>query len=333
MPTKPRPTLAPRSAATLAGLRRGAALLALTFLAPVWGHGQAAAQQDIRMNRAIETLEAGHPVFGLFTENMSLANARALATSQLDFLFLDMEHSPFDMEKLRTFLLGMQDVRAVAAQGHPQMRVTPIVRIPMNGREPLQWAVKQVLDMGAFGVMVPFVDTRDEAMAVIQAMRYPQPRGSQIMEPLGQRGSSPGIATWLWGVNNYRDRADTWPLAPRGDLLAVLQIESPIGVENIEEIITVPGVGAIFIGPADLALQYGLPGNHPEVVAGIDRVLQACLRHNVPCGITTSAANVAERLEQGFRFVTVGYWGDAGISGGTAEALDIARRASGRSGG
>ncbi|TVR51674.1 MAG: aldolase [Gemmatimonadales bacterium] len=309
------------------------ALCAL-LLAPALNdaHG-ATAQQDVRMNRSVETLEAGHPVFGLFTANLSLQNARALATSQLDFLFIDMEHSPFDMQALQTFLLGMQDVRTVAQKGNPQMDVTPIVRVPMNGREPMQWAIKQVLDMGAFGIMVPFVDTGEEALAVIQAIRYPQPRGSQIMEPLGQRGSSPSIASWFWGVPDYRDRADTWPLNPRGDLLAVLQIESPLGVENIDEIITVPGVGAIFIGPADLSLQYGLPGNHPEVVAAIDRVLQACLQHNVPCGITTSAANVEARLEEGFRFVTVGYWGDAGISDGTSNALGIARRASGRDGG
>ena len=303
-----------------------------TAQAPAQAAAQAAATSEMRMNRTIETLEAGHPVFGLFTENLSLANARALATSQLDFIFIDMEHSPFDMATLRTFLLGMQDVRTVAAQGHPQMRVTPIVRIPMNGREPMQWAIKQVLDMGAFGIMVPFVDTREEALAVIQSMRYPQPRGSTIAAPLGQRGSSPGIASWLWGVPDYGQRADTWPLNPRGDLLAVLQIESPLGVENIEEIITVPGVGAIFIGPADLALQYGLPGSHPEVVAAIDRVLGACLRHDVPCGLTTNAGNVEDRLAQGFRFVTVGYWGDSGISAGTSNALDVARRASGRDG-
>jgi 4-hydroxy-2-oxoheptanedioate aldolase len=312
-----------------ASARLATALAALSLTMALTPDG-ARAQAEVRMNRTIETLEGGDPVFGLFTENLSLANARALATSQLDFLFLDMEHSPFNMETLRTFLLGMQDVRTVAAQGHPQMRVTPIVRIPMNGREPMQWAIKQVLDMGAFGIMVPFVDTREEALAVIQAMRYPQPRGSSILEPLGQRGSSPGIASWFWGVPDYGQRADTWPLNPRGDLLAVLQIESPTGVDNIEEIVTVPGVGAIFIGPADLALQYGLPGSHPEVVAAIDRVLAACLRHNVPCGITTNASNVEARLAQGFRFVTVGYWGDAGIGSGTATALDVARRASGR---
>lgn len=326
----------PRPAPAL-GVLPGLAVAAVTAAAVAMGAlalpSAVEAQQDVHMNRTIETLEAGHPVFGLFTANLSLQNARALAGSQLDFLFIDMEHSPFDMEKLQTFLLGMQDVRRVAQQGHPQMQVTPLVRLPMNGREPMQWAIKQVLDMGAFGVVIPFVDTAEEALAVVQAVRYPQARGSEIAEPHGWRGSSPGIASWFWGVPDYRDRADTWPLNPRGDLLAVLQIETPKGVENIEEIVAVPGVGAIFIGPSDLAQQYGLPGNHPEVVAAIDRVLAACLAHDVPCGLTTSAGNVEARLAQGFRFVTVGYWGDAGIGGGTSEALGVARRASGRDGG
>jgi 4-hydroxy-2-oxoheptanedioate aldolase len=308
------------------------ALLGLVLI-PLLPGTDAVQAQDLRLNRTIQTLEEGHPVFGLFTANLSLQNARALATSDLDFIFIDMEHSPFDMETLRTFLLGMQDVRSVAAKGHPQMDVTPIVRIPMNGREQLQFLIKQVLDMGAFGVMVPFVDNREEALAVIRIMRYPQARGSRIAEPRGERGSSPGIASWFWGVPNYTTVADVWPHNPQGELLAVLQIETREGVENIDEIITVPGLGAIFVGPADLSLSYGVPGSHPDVVAAIDRVLRACLAHNVPCGITTNSSSVEERLAQGFSFVTIGYWSDAGISPEPANALGIARRASGRDGG
>jgi 4-hydroxy-2-oxoheptanedioate aldolase len=286
---------------------------------------------DVRLNRSIETLERNLPVFGLFTGNFSLANARALARSGLDYILIDMEHAPFDMETLQLFLLGMTDKQAVAEQGHPQMSTTPIVRLPANGRNDPEWMVKQILDMGAFGIMFPYVENAAEAERAVRAMRYPQPRGSQLMEPRGLRGSSPAIASWFWGVPDYTQRADVWPHNPRGELLAVLQIESAAGVRNAEAIMTVPGVGAIFIGPADLAMSMGLPGNHAEVQAAIDQVLALCLRHGVPCGITTNAGDVARRLEQGFRFPTVGYWGDAGIGGGTAEALRVAREASGRS--
>lgn len=303
------------------------ALLVLLLLSAV---APALEAQEVRLNRTIETLERGLPVFGIFTGNFSLQNARALATSELDFIFIDMEHAPFDMETLRAFLLGMLNPRRIAEKGNTQMDVTPLVRIPMNGRENLEFLVKQVLDMGAYGVVFPFIDTREEAMNAVRSMRYPQPRNSPIRLPAGNRGSSPAIASWFWGVPDYSARADLWPHNPRGELLAVLQIESPLGVQNIEEIITVPGVGAIFIGPADLALSYGLPGGHPEVEEGIATVLAACKRHRVPCGLTTSSANVEARLAQGFDFVTVGYWNDAGISPEPANALAIGRRAAGR---
>ncbi len=303
----------------------GLSALSISFAGPVDA-------QEMRLNRTIETLEKDLPVFGLFTANLSLQNARALATSDLDFLFIDMEHSPFDTERLRTFLLGMTDVRRSVEKGSPQMDVTPLVRIPMNGRESLQFLVKQVLDVGAFGVVFPFVSTRAEAENAVRSMRYPAARDDAQPEPRGVRGSGSSNASWLWGTGNYSAKADTWPLDPQGELLAVLQIETVEGVENIEEIISVPGVGAIFIGPSDLSLSYGVPGSHPDVVNGIQRVLDACLAHDMPCGLTTSSGSVEERLEQGFDFVTIGFWNDAGISTSAGEALEIARRASGRAG-
>ncbi len=317
-----RPQIHGRSLAFSATLALGA------LLAP-----PSAEAQELRLNRTIETLEAGHPVFGLATGNFSLVNARSLAVSDLDFIIIDMEHSPLDIETLQTFILGMVNVRSAVAKGSTQMDVTPILRIPANGRENAEFLVKQALDVGAYGVMFPFVDTREEAINAIRAMRYPQPRGDAQAEPRGIRGSSPGNAAWIWGVPNYVQKADVWPLDPQGELLAVLQIETVEGVENIEEIASVPGVGAIFIGPADLSLSYGVPGNHPDVVAAIDRVLAACQANDVPCGLTTGAGNVADRLAQGFDFVTISWGGDAGISGAAAEALSVAREASGRAGG
>ena len=133
-------------------------------------------------------------------------------------------------------------------------------------------------------------------------------------------------------MRDYSQRADTWPLDPRGELLAVLQIETPEGGENIEEIAAVPGVGAIFIGPSDLSLNYGVPGSHPDVVAAIQRVLAACQANDVPCGLTTGAGDVEQRLAEGFDFVTISWGGDAGISGSAERALSIAREASGRAG-
>jgi len=290
------------------------------------------AAENVRLNRTIETLEADQPVFGLFTGNFSLANARGLARSELDFLFIDMEHSAFDLETLQTFLVGMTDKARVLDKGNAQMDVTPLVRIPPSGGENIEWVVKQVLDMGAFGIVFPYVGTREQTELAVRAMRYPQVRGDAAVEPAGLRGASPSIASWFWGTDAYMQKADVWPLDPAGELLAVIQIESREGVENIEEIAAVPGVGAIFIGPSDLSISYGVPGqrDHPDVAAAMDRVLAACKANDVPCGLTTNAGNVADYLDEGYTFVTVGYWGDAGISTGTGTALEAAREAAGR---
>jgi 4-hydroxy-2-oxoheptanedioate aldolase len=305
--------------------------IALTSALSVPAAAQNAPQDSVRLNRSIETLEKGAPIFGLFSGDFSPANARALARSGLDYVLIDMEHTALDMETLQQFLLGMTDKQTIARQGHTQMRTTPIVRLPANGRNDPEWMVKQILDIGAFGIMFPYVETAEEARRAVAAMRYPQPRGSAISEPVGVRGSSPGVASWYWGAPNYTQRADTWPLNQRGELLTVVQIESAKGVRNAEAIMTTPGVSAVFVGPSDLSMNMGLPGSHPEVQAAIASVVELCKKHNKPCGITTNANDVEARLKQGFRMPTVGYWGDAGIAGDTERTLGIARKASGRS--
>lgn len=307
-------------------------ILSTAFAALAMIATPALAQDNVRVNKAIEVLEEGHAALGLFTGNFSLANARGLARSNLDFIFIDMEHSAFNTETLQTFLIGMTDKAAIARNGHLQQRTTPIVRIPMNGRESLEWQVKQVLDMGVMGVMIPYVETAEEVERAVRAVRYPQPRGSDIMEPAGLRGSGASVASWYWGIPDYTQKADVWPLNPQGEILLVIQIESELAVQNAEEMMSVPGVGAIFIGPADLSMSMGLPGQrrHPEVVAAKQHVLDLCIEKNIPCGITAGANNIEEYLEMGYKFPTVGYWGDAGIGDGTFRALQIGREADNR---
>ena len=288
---------------------------------------------DDRLNRTIEVLEQDDPVFGIFTADFSLTNARALATSGLDFIFIDMEHSPLDFQTLRVFLLGMTDKATIASTGSTQMATTPLVRIPTYGSVNPQAMVKQALDAGAYGIVFPFIETREQAQLAIQSMRYPAQQGDPQQEPIGLRGASPAIPAWLWGTRDYMAKADLYPLDPNGELLAVLQIESKAGVENIDEIASLPGVGAIFLGPSDLSLSYGLAGkpDDPTLVAAMQKVLDACAKYDVPCGRTSNAANVARHLEEGHSFLTIGYWSDAGISTGPGEGLKAAHEASGRS--
>jgi 4-hydroxy-2-oxoheptanedioate aldolase len=314
-----------------AGLRtkrlRAAALATGLLLAASTPPPPVAAQDGGHLNRAIELLESDQPAFGVLSFDYSLQSARTLASSDLDFIIIDMEHAPYDVERLRTFLLGMTDKRQIMEKGSLQMNVTPFVRVPATGPEEVLYQAKQVLDVGVFGVMYPSISTRAEAEHAVSATRYPQARGAPDFEPAGLRGRNPTNAIWFWGARDYMQRADVWPLDPAGDLLAILQIETPEGVANVEDIVSVPGVGVIFIGPSDLTAAMGFPPQE-EVEAAIQRVLRACLAADVPCAITTSAGSVEQRIREGFRFVTVGT--DGGVSGGVSTALERGHAASGR---
>ena len=311
----------------VAGAAADALFLMVVVLATAALPAPASAQDGVRLNRSIELLESGRPAFGVLSFDYSFVSARTLAGSGLDFIIIDMEHAPFDVERLQTFLLGMTDKRQIHEKGNLQMNVTPFVRVPATGAEQVLFQAKQVLDVGVFGVMYPSIGTREEAEFAVRATRYPQTRGAADFEPAGLRGRNPTNAMWFWGVRDYQQRADLWPLDPQGELLAIIQIETPEGVENIEEIVSVPGVGVIFIGPSDLTASMGFPPGD-EVEQAIQRVLRACLAADVPCAITTGAGSVEQRIAEGFRFVTVG--ADGGISAGVSTALERGRAAAGR---
>ena len=286
--------------------------------------------QAQRLNKLIELIENDQPAFGVLSFDYSLNNARSMATSGLDFVFIDMEHAPFDVERLREFLLGMTNKRSILEKGSLQPDVVPFVRIPAaGGAEELIAQAKQVLDIGVFGIFFPAVHTREQAELAVKATRYPQYNGAPDYEPAGLRGRNPSNAVWYWGINDYHAKADVWPLDPEGELLAMMFIESAEGAENIDEIITVPGLGAIFIGPSDLSTSMGYASPAaPQVEEAIQRVLRACLDNDVPCAITTGPSSVQQRIEEGFSFVTVG--ADGGLNSGAANALRLGREAAGR---
>jgi 4-hydroxy-2-oxoheptanedioate aldolase len=291
--------------------------------ASVFGMSAPEGQQNVRLNRAIDRLAQGKAVIGNINGDFSLDQARTLATSGLDFIILEMEHQPFDVERLQMFLLGTTDKAGILKKGNLQPNVTPLVRIPQYGRENLAFMVKQVLDVGVMGIMFPAIDDKEQALNAVRSARYPQVKGAADTEPIGQRGSSPGNAVWFWGLTSpeYHQRADVWPLDPRGEILLLLQIETADGVKNINDIISVPGIGVVFIGPNDLSLSLGVPQGAPEHEAAIQTVLKACLARNVPCAITTSANTVQQRLKEGFKMVTIG----GGISAGIEDGLKAGR--------
>jgi 4-hydroxy-2-oxoheptanedioate aldolase len=281
-----------------------------------------AAQPSLEhLSPLVAKLAAGDRAFGVSTYDLSLENARSLARSNLDYVYVDMEHGPMDFVALHRFLLGLTDRAAVARNGDVAQQMTPLVRLAPYGRESPQWAVKQALDIGVMGVIFPAIETPEQALRAVQSMRYPQRRDAPYPEPRGLRGSGPTAAAWFWGLStrDYVRRADTWPLNPTADLVALMMIETTDAVRNVEAIAAVPGVAGLYLGPSDLSNSLGLPRDDPRVEAAIQTVVDACLRHGIACGITANAADMPDRIEQGFSIL-----GGGRAGGGLPAAVDAA---------
>lgn len=277
-----------------------------------------------RINPYIALMESGKPAFGVFSSNVSLRAGAGMAGSGLDFVIVDMEHSPFDPTRLESYLVGMTSKEDVLKNGL-KVRTAPFVRVPAAGREQLQFILKQVLDLGPLGVVVPHVDTAEDARATVQACRFPQLNGVPDYEPQGKRGVGYGWAARQWGLSGgeYAERADLWPLDPQGELVLWVMVESKSAVENIRAIAAVPGIGGLFIGPSDLAFSLGVPLGDPAVEVAIEKVAAAAREAKVPLGTLCGGSEVEKRLAQGFRFLAVG--SDGGLSGGVQEAVKKGR--------
>jgi 4-hydroxy-2-oxoheptanedioate aldolase len=280
-----------------------AIILGALLLIPCTGFSR---QKPLHLNPVIAKLAEGKTVYGLITGDLSLAYAREVARSPVDFIYADMEHNPLDFPALHLFLMGMTDRAMVLKKGNLQPNVALFARFPPEADQS-QWVVKQALDIGLHGVIFNGVDTREQALIAVKSMRYPQLKGSEFYEPNGTRGASPGNATWIWGISGeeYDRHADLWPLNPEGDLLAIVMIESEEGLKNLDAIASTPGVGALFVGAAnDLTRSMGVRPGSPDVEAGLQRVLVACKRYKIGCGITANTANdVARRVREGWNII------------------------------
>lgn len=274
--------------------------------------GIAWAQQAPHLNPAIEKLAHGQAIIGTQTDDMSLQNCHSLARLDMDYAYVDMEHGPLNLDGLAYCVAGMIDKAAILKKGNAQPNVALFARFPAYGRdlESNDWIVKQALDMGLMGIIFNGVDNKEQMMRLIQYMRYPQQRTSKYQHPPGLRGYAPGNAIFAWGISaaEYERRADVWPLNPEGDLLAIPMIETAEGLKNVNEIASVPGVGAIFIGAAgDLHQYLGVPQDSPEVEQARQTILAACKAHNVPCGITAlTKTEVEKRLAEGWKMIRTG---------------------------
>jgi 4-hydroxy-2-oxoheptanedioate aldolase len=261
-----------------------------------------------RLNSIIAALEAGQTAFTTFAQ-ADRETAIAIGAAKYDGVVFEMEHNPWDIAALRDGLQYLLNRGQIARSGSIAPAVTPMVRIPPNGSEKSQVYAKQALDLGAYGLVWPHISTVDEAYNAVAACRYPRLKNKPLYEPAGIRGDGPAAAMRYWGVTQeqYYERADVWPLNPKGEIFVILMMEDTRGIENLSDILTqVPGIGAILIGEGDLSQELGHPRDyeHPVVVEWMQRVVATCKAHNVPVGHPhVDTKNVERIVKEGYRFL------------------------------
>ena len=261
-----------------------------------------------RLNTVIRALENGKIPVTVFAAP-TVDNAIALSVAPYDGIIFEAEHNAYDIKDLRDCLQYMLNRRQIAEQGTLSPAVTPLIRIPPNGAEMNQWCAKQVLDIGAYGVVWPHISTAAEAYNAVAACRYPRPKSAGTFEPQGQRGDSPAAAARYWGIAPpaYYPKADVWPLNPLGELLVIIMCEDVHAIDNLPETLReVPGIGVVLIGEGDLSQNLGYPRqyDHPAVVEAMTAIRRICNEHNIPCGHPHVDVSNAQRvIDEGYRFL------------------------------
>ncbi|KAH9950714.1 Phosphoenolpyruvate/pyruvate domain-containing protein [Amylocystis lapponica] len=242
----------------------------------------------------VQSFRAAKPAFGAWLTLPGALNARtaALASPHLSWLLIDCEHG---MTSLQPGALEI--VQAVAGLG-PTAPST-IVRIPATGAcadGSAGWQIKYVLDSGARGVLVPMISTAAQAKSVVAAARFP---------PQGIRGFGNPFTQTAWGIT-----AGEYLTNANAHVLVLVQIETVEGVQNLDEILAVDGIDAIFIGPFDLSLAHGYappsPDPHPDMEVIIQDILRRAHSKGKKCAIyCTSGAQSAKRAKEGFDMINV----------------------------
>ncbi|UIX29335.1 aldolase/citrate lyase family protein [Streptomyces sp. GQFP] len=227
-----------------------------------------------------EALRGGTPQIGMWVASGSPLVAEICAGSGIDWLLIDSEHAPNDVRSL------LPQLQACAAYD-----VHVVVRPPVGDTV----MIKQFLDIGVRNLLIPMVESADQAQELVRATRYP---------PAGVRGVGSALAR----ASRWNRVSDYLPTADAGICLTV-QIESRRGIEAIEEIVAVDGIDGVFIGPADLAASMGHLGkpDHPAVVAAVDDAVKTISALGKPAGVNAFQESRARGLiDLGARFVLVG---------------------------
>ena len=286
-----------------------------------------------RINRAIELLDDDQPIYytGLHSfsrDFLSYEQGKKDSKIWADYINIGMEHGAFDMGGLEAYMDGLVD-GGPTPSGH----VTPtvIVELPVQGEnaEVIRynaWQIRQILARGVHGILLCEATTAEAVAAFVESCRY---KLNEIGVGYGLQDGTRGVgsefkAKLKWGLeddNEYRAKADPWPLNPEGELLLGLKIETLGGLNNCEQILSVPGIGFAEMGPGDMSMSMKIkrvPGTEPDqrIKEASLRVKKACERNGVRFLETGTPDSIKSVIDSGARV----------IAGQSEEAASIGRK-------
>lgn len=235
--------------------------------------------QSLSRNPVKSSMQKNYPVFGSFVTIGHPSVPEVLCYSPIDFIWIEGEHAALTLSQIQALNISANQNKTVS-----------IVRVPTNHPD----TIKQYVDTGAGGIIVPTIKTAEDAAKVVRSLKYP---------PVGERGMGLGRSTgYFVHLKDYLAHANQ-------DVLVILMIETKEAVANIDEIVQVPGIDLLSMGPFDLSGSLGLPGqvSHPTVQEAIAKVEAAAQKAGIPLGISVPNYPTAMKLmERGYRFFVIG---------------------------
>jgi 4-hydroxy-2-oxoheptanedioate aldolase len=251
----------------------------------------------MRPNTVKQKWREGKPAIGCWLGIPSSYSAEIMANQGFDWVCVDTQHGAID------YSAAFPMIQAIASTG-----AVPFVRVPWN--EPS--IIMKYLDAGAYGIVVPMIETADDARAAVRATRYP---------PVGIRSYGPNRLVYYTGP-------DYNPEAANDEVALILMIETEQALENLDEIASVPGIDALYIGPSDLSQALGLGpaynADHPKHAATVTRIREACERAGIVPGVHTNGSRLTNRyLEDGFKMVMLTTDGGGVVANARSELAAI----------
>jgi 4-hydroxy-2-oxoheptanedioate aldolase len=271
-----------------------------------------------RINRAIELLESGQPVY--YTGGRGgYEEGKKMAATKADYINYEMEHGAFDMKELRDFMRGLVDAGPTRT-GHRTPAV--IVTLPILGKDPAAmranyWVAQQVMAAGVHGILLCHAENPEAVKIMIEALRYPfAPKHPGLDTGIRGNGSQ-GFASQIWGLspNEYMLKADVWPLNKDVEIMIGVKIETPMAADNAEKTTRVPGLAFAEWGPGDQSFFLvgaptssgdGVRESHPAMQKVRARVFKAAKDAKLSFLNSCNESNVIDMLKEGVMICTSG---------------------------